>query len=1247
MKSVACLINAAGSEMLLEGLAAFQKEFGRRFRTSVSYAHEVEEERVCPEAVRSDLETADLVLLDIRGTGRAATLASSALAGTTGDVVVLMGGSLEVLALVRMGAFSMREILQRRQERESSSGDFDVQRVQGILRWVERAGSVLPMGRLRHIRNWNRAMRYWTQGGTENVKNLFTFLGREYLGLRLPRAPAPVEQAAFGIFDPLSGTFFNGPSAYRDQVGYDPSRPTVGLLFYGGMHMGQSLAGARALAERLQGSCNLLPLYAGAGSNLEALRNLLPGEDGPLLDALVYFQWFQLATFSGEPAGGTVELLKQLDAPLFDATPMFGREIEAWRASEQGLSPVEIMTAVILPELDGMIEPVPLIGMSEREHPATGQLLKAATAIEPQIDFTAARIRRRVALRRKPNGEKRVAFILYNQPPGEDNIGNASCLDVFASLRRVLGAMRERGYAAGEMPDGKALCERLIATGAVNQARWVPEGKSLEGAVTLDEDRYREIWGRLPDPGELVSAFGDPPGEIMAGRGRVILPVVELGNVLVGLQPSRGLFADPEAVTHDKTLPPHHQYVAFYRWVEEDWKADAVVHVGTHGTIEFLKGKEAGMSASCYPLALLGSVPHFYIYHVVNASEAVIAKRRSLATLINHNSPPLTVSGLYEQYVDLEDLVNEYQEARFTDPGRAGRVESKIGDLASELNLRQGSVPEIQEEIARLKRTLIPRGLHVLDEERTDEELAETVTAFLRYDRGETPSLHRLLAESDGLDYDRLLEAPSVVLGEATGARHLERIEDRASALVRATLAAREPAGEGKLEPPLRLALDLAGRLQARREIPGLLGALEGRYTEPGIGGEPCRDPDVLPTGRNSYQFDPRLVPSEAAYERGKEIAENTLGHYRTLHGRYPQSVGVILWGFETAKTRGETVGQVFGYLGVRPVRKTPWKTEIRVIPLEELGRPRVDVTVNICGFFRDMFMNVVQLINHAFAVVSDLDEAPSDNFVRPHTDAAHENLQEELGPSLARKVAASRIFGPRPGEYGTPMTALVEAGSWKSEEELVRAFTESMNHLYADNVHGRRVSDVYAERLGRVEMVSQIRDTLDFEIADLDHYYEFFGGLARTIESIRGRPPVQLITDTTGERVRTETVGESLARGLRSRLLNPKWIEGMLEHEVHGAQKISDRVGYLIGFAATTHAVENWVWSSITERYVVDEEMFRRLVENNRFAAEAVLRRLFEAEGRGYWRPSPEERQSLKQRYLELEGLIEASVEG
>ncbi len=1245
MSGICCLINASLSEALLEGVRAFQSRHGSRLPLTIYYAHELEEERTPAALVRKDLAEADLVLLDLRGSGRATALCAESLKDTGNTVVALVGGSQEIMQLVRMGGFSLAEIMARKDKKaKPDTNGPNVQRMQNIMRWAERLGDAIPVGTMRHIRNWNRTMRYWAQGGPENVQNMFAFLGREYLHFDLPKPPPPQEYPIHGIYDPQTGVRYTDREEYRSTVGFDPAKPTVGILLYGGMHFSQSATGARALAERLAPDANILPVFSESHANFEAAREHFFEEGRPCVDAIAYFQWFQFATF-GPNATGTVPLFKELDVPVFAMAPMYGREVSVWRENVQGLSPIEVMTTVIMPELDGMIEPVPCLGLVEEHDDMTGQTIKRVHPIAEQMDFIAKRIRRRVGIRSIPPQKMRVAFILYDTPPGEENIGNTSYLDVFASIRACMEQMAKQGYVTDAIPPNKDICRLFIDTGAVNNARWVPQGKSLEGAVTVPVEEYLPHFEDLVDPQEIADAWGAPPGEIMAGQGKLILPCLEFENVLLGLQPARGFHSDPEKLTHDKTLPPHHQYIGFYRWLEHNWKADAIIHVGTHGTLEFLKGKEVGQSHACFPANLIGSVPHLYIYHVVNLSEATIAKRRSLGTLVNYNSPPLTVSDVYEEYADLENEIAEYLEAKAHDPGRADRLESRVLELAKKLNYNQNDVHEIQEDVARMKRSLIPKGLHIMGTPPDPEKTAETVACFLRQDRGETPSLHRVLATKQGLDYDHLLDHPGETLDGTPNSRRLEEIEAEAVQMMRETLHAGTPAQKGDLTASLAWGLEIFSRMGGTLEIDALLHGLEGGYTEPGIGGEPCRDPDTLPTGRNSYQFDPRLVPSEAAYERGREIAENTLNHYHELHGRWPESTAVILWAFETAKTRGETVGQIFGYLGLHPVRKDPWKTTLEVIPLSELGRPRIDVTVQICGFFRDMFANVISLINQGMEMVAALDEPDEMNFVKPHTREMLERIAQTMPEEKARRVASARVFGPRAGEYGTRVTHLIETGAWENEQDIVNTFTASMNHLYADNIHGERYAEVYNERISRVELVSQVRDTNDYEIGDLDHYYEYFGGLTRVIEAVRGEPPVQLITDTTGERMRTETVQKSLEHGTRTRLLNPKWIDHMLKHDVHGAQKVAERVENLVGFSATTHAVEDWVYSAVAERYLFDETMRERMRDNNPYATEEIARRLFEANKRGYWAATDEELKKLTQVYLGLEGDIEDTL--
>ncbi|MEX2752800.1 MAG: cobaltochelatase subunit CobN [Candidatus Freyarchaeota archaeon] len=504
-----------------------------------------------------------------------------------------------------------------------------------------------------------------------------------------------------------------------------------------------------------------------------------------------------------------------------------------------------------------------------------------------------------------------------------------------------------------------------------------------------------------------------------------------------------------------------------------------------------------------------------------------------------------------------------------------------------------------------------------------------------------------------GIDYEYALSHPNENHNGKSLGQILTEIEDRAKEIIRLSLDSVEmglkASGVKKslaadLGKTLSYGLEIVSHLEESREMDSLIQALNGNYVFPNLGGDPIRTPEVLPTGSNTYQFDPRLIPSDVAYERGVEIAEKTLKQYYDKNGKYPESVAVVLWGFETVKTRGETVGQILGYLGVRIVReKSIWFPKLKLIPLEELGRPRIDVVVNMCGFFRDMFPDTMKLLDEAFNMVASLDEEENKNYVKKHSEALYRELVREFSDEkMVKRLSNARIFGPRSGEYGTRLTRLIETSNWESESQVAEAYIASMNNVYAENIHGEQADKIYRKILSNVELVSQVRDTHEYEVTDLDHYYEFFGGLSKAVEDVRGEKPEMLISDTTREQIKTETVDRAIQRGVRTRLLNPKWINGMLKHQYHGGQKIADRVEYLLGFAATTNKVENWIWSKVAEDYVFNEEMRKRLQENNKWALHEMMGRLLEANQRGYWQATQEELDKLRQLYLELEGELE-----
>lgn len=1248
--------------LLAEVLADLENNYGLKVDLKLYSLQESAEQAVNRKLLQEDLMSADFVLLDLMGVQEGLiNFICSVLAEADTAVIPTSFASEEIRQVTRLGSFSLREVfsywkkMMMKQQSQGMAGPSS-QMMMDVTELVGRLISFLPPENQRDARNWVLAHKYWTNSGRENLHNLLLMLAINYKGLNAPEPKPPQEISDVGIYRPESGKIFVSLEDYLANHPLDERKATIGIVFYLGRYGEASQVGLKALLKRLEPFCNVLPVFfsTAASQKLTALREYFYYNGKPLVETVINLTAFRLnvGPMGGDPGPTTTEL-KQLNVPVFHPVPMNRREIREWEEAES-LTPVEVIVQVILPELDGCIEPIPISGLQSQGHSRVlGRELKGVAPIEERVDKITGRVLSWLGLRRKTNAEKRIAVILYNYPPGEDNIGGAAYLDVFASVKKLLAEMKEAGYTIGELPEGK-LHELFMEQGIVNSGKWVSGEVTARNAVTLNRTVYDSWFRHLPDRENMLEEWGQPPGEVMAGEDKIILPGIVFGHVFIGLQPSRGLHEKPEKVYHDKSIPPHYQYIAFYKWLETVWGADACIHVGTHGTLEFTKGKEVGMSGECFPDLLIGNMPHLYIYHMANPSEAMIAKRRSLAALVNYNSPPVTTSDLYEELAELEMLIGEYHEAGLQDPLRSEKVKQAILEKAEKANFTGAEVDEIHDEIFQIKRSIIPKGLHILDESYSSDEVVDFITFILRYDRGDVQSLNRLLCQSEGLDYDEAIRNPARAVAGKAYAGLLSEMESKARELVRQSfstsieeaVASMKIAGEIASEIKLTLAFGhkVAQELQRSEEIAALLEGLNGEYIKPNIGGDPIRTPEALPTGRNTYQFDPRMVPTEAAYARGAEIAENTITHYFNKHDCYPKSTAVILWGFETTKSQGETVGQILRYLGVRVIRKkNAWNPQLEVIPLEELGRPRIDVVVNMCGFFRDLFPNVMELLDEAFNLVASLDEPVEMNYVKKNSLALFEELKEQSDDHQAAWVIArGRIFGPPAGEYGTGVRGLVETRNWTEEGQLADAYLQSMNHLYTKGIRARRMDQLFRRQLSRVEVISQVRCSHDYEITDLDHYYEYFGGLAKSVEVAGGKKPEMLYSDTTKEVIITEDVEAAIRRGVRTRLLNPKWIESLLAHEYHGVQHIADRVENVLGLAATTNRVDNWIWSKISERYIFDEDMRKRLEENNRWATAEIIGRLFEAHERGYWQATVEELDKLREVYLELEGSIE-----
>lgn len=1198
------------------------------------------------ERIFQAIQQADFLLLDLMGAAREyEEIVIRAGQGRECQILPIGGDKEEIRNLLRLGSFSAKDMQQGMQPSARASLDSMV-RMSNI---AEKLGKMFPVGKLKDIKNYIQIIKYWKNAEEENIRNMLYLIGRDYGGKRnFPKPKDPIGAEDTGIFDPAASRYFSSVAEYRRVSGFEEEKPTIALLFYGHNYPNRTRGCVAAFIEKCRPFANVLPVaFARTTSrDMAKLREILCVQTGKKIDLAVSFLAFRLgAGPMGGDAESAVQLLEELDVPFMHPFFMSRREIQEWEGSPQGINAAEFLIQMMLPELDGCIETIPVGALSSAVYDADLNIgIQEVTLIEERVNKVISRIKSWLRIRRKPNPDKKVAIICYNYPPGEDNLFGGAFLDTFSSVEKILEMLYGEGYQT-ELATEAVLRENFTAGKLVNSGRWV-EDTAAAPFIRYSAKTYRERLGNTSWRDELVGQWGQEPGEIMSEAGNVLIPGKIFGNVFVGLQPSRGIHEQPEQFYHDKALLPHHQYIAFYQWLKEEFKADVIVHVGTHGTLEFLQGKECGMSGDCLPDYLLQDIPHVYLYYAGNPAEAMIAKRRSHAVLVSYQSPPFTESELYGELAELEGLLHQRQEAERLDRGRLAFLNEMIISKAKEQNL-PCDIEALEQELYRMRRSLIPRGLHVFGQGFNIPEAAAFMKFILRYDRGGLPALQRILAQDSGLDYDQLLEEEQVVL--------LAELDRKAMAVVEAYIANRSTAlellqnGQLRKECEAVLQFGMAAFHNSRecQERMGLGKVLAGRYLSARLAGDMVRNPEVLPTGHNLYQFDPRLVPSAAAIDKGARIAKNTLEQYRKEHGCYPKSMAVILWGLETSRTQGETVGQILYYLGVQVERKKKqFSPSFEIIPPDELEHPRINVLITICGFFRDMFPLLIGELHEVFQQIAALDESAGVNYFKAASAVIYKNLlQEGYSSAEAKELSCARIFGPAEAEYGSKVSKLIELKSWEEEAELGQTYVKNLQHVYSKNYRGKTVTGLFNTHLSAVDVVSQVRSNHEYEVTDLDHYYEYFGGLAKSVETAKGKKARIYITDTTGEKVQTETVDKSIARGVRTRLLNPKWINGLLEHSYHGAQKINDRFENILGLAATTNQVENWIFSDMHKTYVADPDMRRKMTANNRWAYFSMLERLMECNKRGYWKATQEEMTVLRQAFLEAEGDIEEDI--
>ena len=1196
--------------------------------------------------METNLQSADIIILDLMGADtEIQSFIAEVCSNVSGDLIAIGGENNHIQELTRLGSFSISDMSGMPMMK---GGTVDLSFMHKMKDMIDEIGDRFLKGKMRDIRNYIYIRRYWRCSSDSDMQNLLYFLLREYGKVeRIPQPEKPSDTTEeTGICSPVNRKHYCSIDEYAADNGFDEKRPSVVVLYYGYDYPNRTSKCVRQFIDKINDFANVIPIMftTVSGDGVGKLKAIIEDSGKYKIDAIINFMSFRLgAGPMGGDADAAIEALKEFGVPLFHPFFMSKREIEEWKDSPQGISPSEFLISVMLPELDGCIETIPIGAMvNSGNNPKYDVKLSELSLIDERANKIASRVKNWLTLRTKQNKDKRVAIICYNYPPGEDNLFGGAFLDTFKSIEKLLLTLHEDGYSVDELT-AEQLMEEFTAGKLTNWGKWVEVQTS--NMIKYDKNSYESYLSSKSWEKDMVDQWGESPGNIMSEGDNFFIPGLVNGNIFIGLQPSRGIHEDIEKVYHDKRLLPHHQYIAFYKWIKEVFKADVIIHVGTHGTLEFLKGKECGMSGDCFPDMLISDIPHAYLYYSGNPAEAMIAKRRSHAVMVSYQPPAFVEGGLYGELMQLESMVNDFHEAQRSNPKSCDDIERNIRKTAEKLHIDMEDILHLERELYRIKRSLIPYGLHVFGKPYNKDEALSYMKFVLRYDHAGVKSLRRLVAEAQGLDYDMLLgENDTAILPDFD-----KPVSEMVEKYINDGDLTEEYCTDDKLKENFIKTLEYGKNAYEKvmncHETDGLLKVLSGKYLPAHLAGDMIRSPEVLPSGYNMYQFDPRMVPTETAMDRGKEISQNTIENYRKQDGEYPKSIAIILWGLETSRTQGETVGQILNYLGVKVVsRKNVFQPQYEIIPYEELKRPRINVVVNMCGFFRDMFPNIIDDLNMIFKMVSNLDEPEEVNYLKASTERIYKKLLKDgYSQEEAEDLATARLFGPAEAEYGTGITSLIETKNWSSEEQIGEKYTESLKYVYSSNARGKAVPGLLNSHLQAVDIVSQIRSSHEYEVTDLDHYYEFFGGLSKSVEMAKGKKAVVYITDTTGENIETETVDKSIARGVRTRLLNPKWIDGMLKHKYHGASKISKEFENILGLAATTNKVDNWVFESMNSTYVTDDKMKKRMKENNQWAYLSIIETLLECNQRGYWQAGENEIDELRKVYLEVEGDIEA----
>jgi magnesium chelatase subunit H len=1144
------------------------------------------------------------------------------------DAMVCIMSAAEVTKLTLMGRFDMQApssgplaLLKRLRGNKPRTGSAGAQQMK-MLRRLPQILRYIP-GTAQDVRAYFLTLQYWLGGSEENVANLVRLLLDRYAsGPRTAlrgaiKAAPPVEYPEVGLYHPrMKSRISDNLAELPTVVPNSQTKGRVGLLLLRSYILAGNTGHYDGVIAALEArGMQVIPAFATGLDARPAIEEFFVDKEAVTVDAVVSLTGFSLV---GGPAYNDAraaeEILAKLDVPYFAAHPVEFQMLEDWESSERGLLPVESTIMVAIPELDGASAPMVFGGRSKN-----GAHERDMQVHSERADALAARVGKQILLRRTARSQRKVAIVLFNFPPNAGNTGTAAHLSVFESLFHTMAAMKTQGYLI-DLPASVEALRNIVIAG--NSQRFGALA-NVHARVPTDDHVRREKF-----LAQIEAQWGPAPGRQQSDGASIHILGAQFGNVLVGIQPGMGYEGDPMRLLFEKGFAPTHAFSAFYRYLREDFGAHVVLHFGTHGALEFMPGKQTGMSGACWPERLIGDLPNLYLYASNNPSEGTIAKRRAAATLISYLTPPICEAGLYKGLLELKALIERWRTLDGASVEERHYLQTSIQMQAGALALATAEpiwgeeeitsrITQLNEAILELEYTQIPHGLHVVGKSLSEAQRVDMLLAIGK--AAHTVDLPRSAVELlvKGIAPDACIVAAGFT----------------ADAKQNATL--------------LALAATNA-LLSSEHEIDGILRALDGRFLRPAPGGDLLHTPEVLPTGRNLHGFDPFRLPSAYAVEDGARQVDRLLKRHLAEGNGLPESIAVVLWGTDNLKTEGAPIAQALSLLGAKPRFDSYGRLAgASLIPLEELGRPRIDVIMTLSGIFRDLLPLQIKLLAEAAFLAANADEPVEQNFVRKHTLA----YQATHGCDL--ETAALRVFGNAEGAYGANVNHLVDSSRWEDEDELAEAYSRRKGFAYGRAGRPLQQNALLQSVLADVDLAYQNLDSVELGVTTVDTYFDTLGGISRAVrraKSTVGNPaaamPVYIGDQTLGQGT-IRTLSEQVALETRTRTLNPKWYEGMLAHGYEGVRQIEVHVTNTMGWSATTGQVAPWVYRQLTQTFMLDAKMRDRLASLNPTASAKVASRLLEASERRYWQPSNEELDALRRAGEELEDRLEGVFEG